>query len=208
MLLPFDDQNRIFISMKSICVFCASSLGEREEYRQAAEALGSVLARQNIRLIYGGAKVGLMGAVADAVLKGGGKVTGVLPHFLSGKEIAHTNLTELILVESMHERKMEMSQLADGFIALPGGYGTLEELLEIITWGQLGLHHKPVLVLNINGYYDHLIKLLDHMTSEGLLKERHRRMMLFTDKVEDAINQMLHYSPPVINPLIDKHSKT
>ncbi len=196
------------MAMKSICVFCASSLGEREDYRQAAEAVGSILAHNNIRLIYGGAKVGLMGAVADAALKSGGKVTGVLPHFLAGKEIAHTNLSELILVDSMHERKQQMSQMADGFIALPGGFGTLEELFEIITWGQLGLHHKPVLVLNINGYYDHLIKLLDHMAAEGLLKERHRRMMLFTDRVEDALNEMLQYSPPVINPLIDKHSKT
>ncbi|CAN5288694.1 TIGR00730 family Rossman fold protein [soil metagenome] len=194
--------------MKSICVFCASSLGEREDYQLAAEALGHTLGRLNIRLIYGGAKVGLMGAVADAVLQSGGAVTGVLPHFLSGKEIAHTGLNELILVESMHERKLQMSKLADGFIALPGGYGTLEELLEIITWAQLGLHHKPIAVLNINGYYNHLIQLLDHMAAEGLLKERHRRMMLFTDKVEDVINVMLHYSPPVVNPLMDKLSKT
>lgn len=152
--------------------------------------------------------MGLMGAVADAAMQGGAQVTGVIPHFLSGKEIAHSGLNELIFVESMHERKQQMSVLADGFIALPGGYGTLEELLEIITWAQLGLHHKPVAVLNINGYYNHLIKLLDHMAAEGLLKERHRRMMLFVDKVEDVINAMLHYSPPVINPLLDKHSKT
>lgn len=196
------------VFMKSICVFCASSLGEREQYRLAAEALGHTLARHGIRLIYGGAKVGLMGAVADAVMQSGGAVTGVIPHFLSGKEIAHSGLNELILVESMHERKQKMSQLADGFIALPGGYGTLEELLEIVTWAQLGLHHKPIAVLNINGYYDHLIKLLDHMTAEGLLKERHRRMMLFTDRVEDVLNTMLHYSPPLVNPLLDKHSKT
>lgn len=194
--------------MKNICVFCASSLGERDDYRQAAEALGHLLARHQIKLIYGGAKVGLMGAVADAVLQSGGAVTGIIPHFLSGKEIAHTGLNELVLVPSMHERKQQMSQLADGFIALPGGYGTLEELLEIITWAQLGLHHKPVAVLNINGYYNHLIQLLDHMAAEGLLKERHRRMMLFVDRVEDVLNAMLHYSPPVINPLLDKHSKT
>jgi uncharacterized protein (TIGR00730 family) len=194
--------------MKSICVFCASSLGEREDYQLAADKLGHILARHNIHLIYGGAKVGLMGAVADAALQSGGKVTGVIPHFLSGKEIAHAGLSELIFVESMHERKQKMSQLADGFIALPGGYGTLEELLEIITWAQLGLHHKPVVVVNINGYYNHLIQLLDHMAAEGLLKERHRRMMLFVDTVEDVLNAMLHYSPPLVNPLLDKHSKT
>ncbi len=206
--MPFAHEKLRFSSMKSICVFCASSLGERDEYRAAAEALGHTLARHNIRLVYGGAKVGLMGAVADAALQSGGAVTGVIPHFLSAKEIAHAGLSELLFVDSMHERKQKMSVLSDGFIALPGGYGTLEELFEIITWAQLGLHHKPIAVINVNGYYNHLIKLLDHMAAEGLLKERHRRMLLFVDRVEDVLNAMLHYSPPVVNPLLDKHSKT
>ena len=137
--------------MKSITVFCGSSFGSDEIYKEQAILLGQTLAKQNIQLIYGGANVGLMGAVADGVLLEGGKVIGVLPHFLQSKEIAHQDLTELILVETMHERKTKMNNLCDGVIVLPGGYGTLEEFFEMITWAQLGLHKKPIAILNING---------------------------------------------------------
>jgi uncharacterized protein (TIGR00730 family) len=156
--------------MKSITVFCGSSFGSDEKYKEQATLLGQTLAQQNIQLIYGGANVGLMGAVADGILNEGGKAIGVLPHFLQSKEIAHTQLTELILVESMHERKTKMNDLCDAVIVLPGGYGTLEEFFEMITWAQLGLHKKPIAVLNIDGFYDDLIKLVQMMVDKGFLK--------------------------------------
>ncbi|MDO1444989.1 TIGR00730 family Rossman fold protein [Rhodocytophaga aerolata] len=184
--------------MKSVCVFCGSSMGNSPLYAGAAYELGRLLAENNIRLIYGGAKVGLMGKVADGVLKQGGKVTGVLPTFLAGKEIAHASLTELILVESMHERKMKMSELADGFIALPGGMGTMEELCEILTWSQLGLHGKPAGVLNVNGYYDFLLQLFQKMVEEGFLREKHHQMLLHADKAEVLLTQMNAYQAPAV----------
>src|SRR4030095_3484794 len=139
--------------MKRITVFCGSSLGNGTNFRTQATLLGQVLAKRNIELVYGGANVGLMGAVADGVLSEGGKVIGVLPNFLKSKEIAHEQLTELILVDSMHERKTKMNELCDGVIALPGGFGTLEEFFEMLTWAQLGLHKKPIAILNIDGFY-------------------------------------------------------
>jgi uncharacterized protein (TIGR00730 family) len=157
--------------MNRITVFCGSSFGTEEIYTEQAALLGKTLAKQNIELVYGGANVGLMGAVADGVLNNGGKAIGVLPNFLRSKEIAHLGLTELILVESMHERKTKMNDLCDGVMALPGGFGTLEELFEMLTWAQLGLHKKPIAILNINGFYDSLIQLTEVMVSKGLLKE-------------------------------------
>ncbi len=184
--------------MKSITVFCASSPGFDPVYSEAAFALGQLLATRNITLVYGGAKVGLMGKVADGVLEGKGKVTGVLPHFLGGKEIAHEGLTELIKVESMHERKTKMNELCEGVIALPGGFGTLEELFEMLTWAQLGLHQKPIGLLNVDGFYDSLLQLLQTMTDKGLLKEDNRRMLLVSDDAAGLLTQMAAYVAPAV----------
>lgn len=190
--------------MKRITVFCGSSFGNDEIYKEQAALLGQTLAKQNIELVYGGANVGLMGAVADGCLNEGGKVIGVLPDFLRSKEIAHTGLTELILVESMHERKTKMNNLCDGVIALPGGFGTLEELFEMITWAQLGLHKKPIAILNINGFYDSLLELTQTMTDKGLLKEENQKMLLVSDNIEDLLDKMENYIPPTTGKWIDK----
>ena len=184
--------------MKSITVFCASSPGFDPVYCDTAFALGQLLATRNITLVYGGAKVGLMGKVADGVLDKSGKAIGVLPHFLGGKEIAHAGLTELIKVESMHERKTKMNELCDGVIALPGGFGTLEELFEMLTWAQLGLHQKPIGLLNINGFYDTLLQLIQHMTDKGLLKEENRQMLLVSNNATDLLAQMETYVAPQV----------
>ncbi|MBO9583836.1 MAG: TIGR00730 family Rossman fold protein [Flavobacterium sp.] len=190
--------------MKRITVFCASSYGTEKIYEEQAITLGKTLAEQNIELVYGGANVGLMGAVADGALNAGGKVIGVLPNFLRSKEIAHLGLTELILVKSMHERKTKMNDLCDGVIALPGGFGTLEELFEMLTWAQLGLHKKPIAILNVNGYYDALIELLQTMTEKGLLKEVNQKMLLVSDSIDDLLNQMRNYTAPTVGKWIDK----
>jgi uncharacterized protein (TIGR00730 family) len=190
--------------MKRITVFCASSFGTDKIYEEQAALVGKTLAEQNIELVYGGANVGLMGAVADGALQAGGKVIGVLPDFLRSKEIAHQHLTELILVESMHERKTKMSDLCDGVIALPGGFGTLEELFEMLTWAQLGLHKKPIAILNINGFYDALITLLETMTEKGLLKEVNQKMLLVSDTIDDLLHQMKNYTAPTVGKWIDK----
>ena len=190
--------------MKRITVFCASSFGTEKIYEEQATNLGKTLAEQNIELVYGGANVGLMGAVADGALTAGGKVIGVLPNFLRSKEIAHLGLTELILVESMHERKTKMNDLCDGVIALPGGFGTLEELFEMLTWAQLGLHKKPIAILNVNGYYDSLITLLQTMTEKGLLKEVNQKMLLVSDSIDDLLDQMKNYTAPTVGKWIDK----
>ncbi len=190
--------------MKRITVFCASSYGTEKIYEEQAIALGKTLAEQNIELVYGGANVGLMGAVADGALNAGGKVIGVLPNFLRSKEIAHLGLTELILVESMHERKTKMNDLCDGVIALPGGFGTLEELFEMLTWAQLGLHKKPIAILNVDSYYDSLIELLQTMTEKGLLKEVNQKMLLVSDSIDDLLDQMRNYTAPTVGKWIDK----
>ena len=190
--------------MKRITVFCGSSFGTEEIYKQQATLLGQTLAKQNIELVYGGANVGLMGAVADGILNEGGKAIGVLPNFLRSKEIAHLGLTELILVESMHERKTKMNDLCDGVIALPGGFGTLEELFEMLTWAQLGLHKKPIAILNIDGFYDSLIELTKVMVEKGLLKEANQQMLLVSDNIEDLLDQMKNYVAPTTGKWIDK----
>ncbi|MEO7978009.1 TIGR00730 family Rossman fold protein [Flavobacterium sp.] len=190
--------------MKRITVFCGSSFGTDAIYKEQAKLLGETLAKQNLELVYGGANVGLMGAVADGVLNKGGKVIGVLPDFLRSKEIAHTGLTELIMVESMHERKTKMNELCDGVIALPGGFGTMEELFEMITWAQLGLHKKPVAILNINGFYDSLIVMIQTMVTKGLLKEANQQMLLVSDEIEDLLYKMKNYQPPTVGKWIDK----
>ena len=182
--------------MKSVAVFCGASSSNDKTFTEKAYALGQFLAQNEIALVYGGAKVGLMGAVADGALSAGGKVTGVLPGFLSGKEIAHEGLTELITVETMHERKMRMYELSEGFIVLPGGFGTFEEVFEILTWQQLGLHGWPVGFLNVDGYYDHLSAQFEHMKSKELLTESHRDMAIFDDNQESLIQKMNDYEAP------------
>jgi uncharacterized protein (TIGR00730 family) len=184
--------------MKKVTVFCGSSYGNETIYKDQAFALGTYLANQNIGLVYGGAKVGLMGAIAQGVLENGGEVIGVLPNFLRTKEVAHDNLTELILVETMHERKMKMHELSDGAIALAGGFGTFEELFELLTWGQLGLHEKPVGLLNTNGFYDHLILMVKTMVREGFLKESNEKMLLVETDFQLLIEGMKNYQAPKI----------
>ncbi|MBV9086487.1 MAG: TIGR00730 family Rossman fold protein [Acidobacteriaceae bacterium] len=164
--------------MRRVCVFCGSSFGARESYRQAAVELGRLLASRRIGVVYGGGNVGLVGAVADAALAAGGEVIGVIPHALVAREIAHTGLTDLHVVSSMHERKALMADLSDSFIALPGGYGTLEEFCEMVTWSQLGIHAKPCGLLNIQGYFDPLIAMLDRGVEEGFIRASNRTLVI------------------------------
>lgn len=180
------------LSMKSVCVFCGSQTGHNSVYEQTAQELGQLLASRGIRLIYGGGNIGLMGIVADAVLDAGGQVIGVIPHALAEKEVAHLGLTELMLVESMHDRKAKMADLAEGFIAMPGGFGTFEEFCEVLTWNQLGIHTKPCGVLNVAGFYNPFIELLDRALAEGFLRSQHRQLVCVSDRPEDLLNQMGH----------------
>jgi uncharacterized protein (TIGR00730 family) len=190
--------------MKSITVFCGSSFGTDKIYEEQAFLLGQTLAKQNIQLIYGGSETGLMGTIANGALSENGKVTGVLPHFLQTKEIAHKNLTELVIVETMHERKTKMSDLCDGVIVLPGGYGTLEEFFEMITWAQLGLHKKPIGILNIDGFYNDLINLVENMVNKGFLKAVNRDMLLISDNIDDLLEKMRNYQAPTVGKWISK----
>ncbi len=189
--------------MESIVVFCGSGAGNKDSYREAAYLLGATLAALNIKVVYGGARIGLMGAVADGALNAGGQVIGVIPGFLKTKEVAHERLSELITVDTMHERKLKMHDLSDGIIALPGGWGTMEELFEMLTWAQLGLHGKPVGLLNINGYYDPLISLCDTMVAEGFLQAGVREMLLTDVKVDKLIAKMEAWQPLKTAPLIN-----
>jgi uncharacterized protein (TIGR00730 family) len=182
--------------MKSIAVYCGSSSGSKEIFGEQAAQLGRYLAENNIRVIFGGGKVGMMGILADAALEAGGEVSGVIPSFLHVKEVVHTNLTELITVETMHERKALIEEMSDGAIALPGGFGTMDELFEMLTWGQLGLHDKPVGVLNIKGFFDPFFSAIDRMVDEGFLKDLNRDMVLFNDKIEILLDSMRNYAPP------------
>lgn len=184
--------------MKKIAVFCGSSFGAKDVYKEGAIALGKELAARGLSLVYGGSSVGLMGAVADAVLEEGGQVIGVLPVFLQDREIAHSNLSELIIVDTMHERKAKMAEIADGFIVLPGGAGTMDEFFEIFTWGQLGLHRKPCGLLNLGGYYDLLIELFNHMTDEQFIQEKFRSMVLSDGTPEGLLDQFRTYEPPTV----------
>ncbi|WP_281227229.1 TIGR00730 family Rossman fold protein [Flavobacterium aquiphilum] len=192
--------------MKRITVFCGSSSGTEENYTIQAALLGKTLAEKNIELVYGGANVGLMGAVADGVLNNGGKAIGVLPNFLRSKEIAHKQLTELILVDTMHERKTKMNDLCDGVIALPGGFGTMDELFEMLTWAQLGLHKKPIALLNVDGYFDALITFTETMVNKGLLKEVNQEMLLVSDSIDELLDKMENYVPPTVGKWISKEN--
>ncbi|MFB9279319.1 TIGR00730 family Rossman fold protein [Cohnella cellulosilytica] len=188
--------------MKSIAVFCGSGMGARPSYREGAIELGQELARQGITLVYGGASVGLMGTVADAVLEAGGKAIGVLPKMLDDREIAHRGLTELIVVNSMHERKMKMSELADGFIALPGGPGTMEEFFEIFTWAQLGLHGKPCGILNVDRYFDLLLAFFRHMNEQQFLQDKYAPMVLSDSSPTGLLDKFRAYQPPSVKTYI------
>ena len=185
--------------IKNICVYCGSSFGRVDYYGQATNALAQALVRKNIGLVYGGASIGIMGKVADEVLALGGEVLGVIPKALAHKEVAHHHLTQLRVTESMHERKMLMAELSDGFIALPGGIGTFEELFEIWTWAQLGFHHKPIGLLNISGYYDHLIQFLDHVLAEQFVKQETRDLLMVESDPDVLLDRFINYqAPPVI----------
>jgi uncharacterized protein (TIGR00730 family) len=184
--------------MKRLCVFCGSSAGARPAYGEAARALGATLARRRIGLVYGGGSVGLMGSLADAVLAESGEVIGVIPEPLASRELAHPQVGDMRVVGSMHERKAVMASLADGFIALPGGLGTLEETLEILTWSQLGIHRKPVGVLNIEGYYDALLRLLSHAVREGFVRRDCFSLLLFADSPAELLDRFAAWQPPAL----------
>ena len=184
--------------MKRICVFCGSNAGHHPAYRAEAEKLGRLLASRGVELVYGAGNIGLMGAVADACLEAGGTVIGVIPEALMGKEVAgravdHRTLTRIEVVDSMHTRKARMAELSDGFIALPGGFGTFEEFCEILTWGQLGFHVKPMGLLNVRGFYDPLLTLFDHAVGEGFLRAQNRAMVLADTDIEQLLVRMADY---------------
>ncbi|MFM2191045.1 MAG: hypothetical protein RLZZ118_2 [Bacteroidota bacterium] len=176
--------------MKRITVFCGSSNGTKKEYREQAYYLGKTLAIKNIGLVYGGARIGLMGAVADGALANGGEVIGVIPDFLQTKEIAHDSLSQLIVTATMHERKTKMNELCDGVIALPGGFGTIEELFEMLTWAQLALHQKPIGILNTDGYFNHLIAFVQHQLDEQFIKPFHQHLLIVGNTVDDLLEKM------------------
>lgn len=183
--------------MNRVCVLAGSKFGTRPEYRTAAEQLGRVLVHRGIELVYGGARVGLMGVVADAVLAGGGRVTGVIPEALVAREIAHTGLDDLRIVDTMHERKATMADLSDGFVALPGGWGTFDELFEVLTWAQLGLHGKPIGVLNVEGYFDPLLSLVTHSINEGFVARASGAMISVAAEPESLVTLMASQSSRV-----------
>src|SRR3954451_6239301 len=189
-----------------ICVFCGSSRGLRPEYQQGAQELGRYLATHHIGLVYGGGNVGLMGAIADAALAAGGEVIGVIPQAIVDREIAHRGVTELRIVSSMHERKALMADLSDGFIAMPGGFGTFEEFCEVLTWSQLGLHRKPCGVLNVEGYYDKLLALFDHGVEEQFLRQEHRAIVLADENAMGLVDRMIHYQTPHVEKWISREA--
>ncbi|MGH9040767.1 MAG: TIGR00730 family Rossman fold protein [Acidimicrobiia bacterium] len=182
--------------MRRVCVFCGSSAGRLAEYAETARAMGATLAGQGIGLVYGGGRVGLMGILADAALEAGGEVIGVIPEHMTSREIAHDGLSDLRVVPTMHERKALMSELADGFVALPGGLGTLEELFEILTWCQLGLQVKPSGLLDVGGFFSGLVGFLDHVTAEGFIKEVHRRLVVVEQQPGRLLDAMRAFEPP------------
>ena len=190
--------------MKKICVYCGSNSGKRPEYLEAADALAKELVGRDIGLVYGGASVGIMGRLADTVLAAGGEVIGVIPQMLVDKEVAHGGLSELKIVKSMHERKMMMASLSDGFIALPGGLGTLEELFEIMTWALLGLHQKPCALLNVANYYDQLLGFLEHAVNEQFIKQVHRSMLIADKRPGTLLERMASYAPVQVAKWIDQ----
>jgi uncharacterized protein (TIGR00730 family) len=183
-------------TLQSVCVFCGSNPGRDPVYERAARTMGETLAARRIKLIYGGGGIGLMGAIANATMNAGGEVIGVIPHALRQKELAYHKLTELHVVDTMHQRKQMMADLTQGFIAMPGGFGTFEELCETITWAQLGLHNKPIGMLNVNGYYDRMLAMFDHATAEGFVSQRHRQMICASPDPNLLLDEMMAYEGP------------
>lgn len=194
--------------MDRVCVYCGSREGRNPAYGEAAEALGRTLAERGLGLVYGGGDVGLMGVVADAALAAGGEVHGVIPEALSEREVAHRGLTSLDVVPSMHERKRRMADLADGFVALPGGFGTLEELLEMLTWAQLGFHRDPCGLLNVEGYFDGLVSFFDHQVGAGFVSEAHRGMLVVADDPEALLEGFEAYEPPEVKAFLRDPEQT
>ena len=184
--------------MKRLCVYCGSRIGFRDEYRLAAEALGRLLAERKIELVYGGGSVGMMGAIADAVLSAGGHVVGVIPELLAVKELLHPGVPDMRLVPDMHARKALMAELSDGFVALPGGFGTFEELFETITWSQLGIHAKPIGLLNTDGYFDDLLRFLDRSFDDGFIKPKYRGLYHVADSPAELLDRLESHRPPVV----------
>lgn len=184
--------------MRRICVFCGSQVGRRPRYAAAASALGTLIGQRGIGLVYGGGKVGLMGVVAEAALAAGGEVIGVIPQRLVNRELGHGGITELRVVDSMHQRKAMMGELADAFVALPGGYGTFEEFFEVVTWMQLGIHRKPCGLLNVGGYYDMLLALLDHAAGESFIRPHHRGLVLVDSDPAMLLQQIHNYRAPLV----------
>lgn len=190
--------------IRTVCVYCGSSPGAQPAYAEAARQLGTLLAREGIELVTGGGKVGLMGVVADAVLDAGGKAVGIIPQALWDREVGHEGLTELVIVQTMHERKARMGTRADAVIALPGGLGTLEEITEMLTWAQLGIHSKPCGLLNVAGYYDALVTFLDHAVTERFIRRPHREMLTVASSPEDMLAGLRAYTPPSVSKWMDR----
>ena len=188
--------------IKRLTIFCVSSTGNLPVFAEEAQKAGALLASKKIGVVYGGAAIGLMGAVADAALQQGGEVIGIIPQFLKTVEIAHPALTQMIVVDTMHQRKAKMNELSDGAIALPGGFGTMEELFEMLTWSQLGLHSKPIGLLNTAGFYNPLLQMIHSMTEYGFLKPEHRNILLADEHLPSLLNKMQLYQPPA-----DSHRK-
>lgn len=193
--------------MKSVCVFCGSSVGARDEYAQAARELGRLLAARGLRTIYGAGNIGLMGILADAVLDAGGEIVGVIPEALVARELAHNGLSDLHIVHSMHERKALMADLSDAFLALPGGFGTFEELCETLTWVQLGIHAKPCGLLNVSGYFNPLIAMFDRAVDERFLRPQHRDLLLVTADPDDLLNRMSTAHLPRTHKWLDRDER-
>lgn len=190
--------------MKKIAVFCGSSTGFNSIYKNEAENLGNYFANNNIGLVYGGGKIGMMGVIADTIIAKKGEVIGVIPGLLRHEEVAHNNISEMIVTKTMSKRKVKISRLVDGYIALPGGFGTLDEIFEALTLSQLGIESKPVGILNTNGFFDYLIKQLDVMVSEGYLKQSNKDMLIVSDSIEELLSKMYNYEAPIMTKVINK----
>ncbi|SNR77038.1 LOG family protein [Lutibacter flavus] len=190
--------------MKKVAVFCGSSLGFNEIYKNDAIKLGNHFANNKIGLVYGGGKIGMMGVIADTIIEKKGEVIGVIPGLLRHEEVAHNNITEMIVTKTMSKRKVKISRLVDGYIALPGGFGTLDEIFEALTLGQLGIERKPVGILNTNGFFNHLLKQLDIMVTEGYLKQSNKEMLIVSESVDDLVSQMFNYKAPIMTKVINK----
>ncbi|MFO7673677.1 MAG: TIGR00730 family Rossman fold protein [Lutibacter sp.] len=190
--------------MKKVAVFCGSSIGFNEIYRNEAIKLGNCFIENNIGLVYGGGKIGMMGIIADTMIEKKGLVIGVIPGLLRHEEVAHANITEMIVTKTMSKRKVKISKLVDGYIALPGGFGTLDEIFEALTLGQLGIENKPVGILNTNGFFNHLILQLDVMVTEGYLKQSNKEMLIVSESVTDLVAQMFNYKAPEMTKVINK----